>query len=167
MSFRLYALTFNGRSVASDTFTFNICTVPKGMQPPFKISSQQNNLLLGWTNPTDNGGCPVTGYAVFRDDSIGGDVTVEINQDDDANIRNNPVLKQALVTNFPTGTESNFFRYKMRVYNREGYSESSLVTFLNAGPPDAPSLPVDLIEQSATYLIVSMPLIGDANNGGS
>lgn len=55
----------------------------------------------------------------------------------------------------------------MRVYNREGSSESALITLLNAGPPDAPLSPVVLLEQSATFLRVSMPLIDDANNGGS
>jgi hypothetical protein len=109
------------------------------MQPPFKLESVPNNILIGWNDPKDNGGCPVTGYAIFRDDSIGGDVTTEVNTDNDPAIRNNPVLKQALSTNFPANTVGKFFRYKMRVYNREGFSESALVTFLNAGPPKTPS----------------------------
>ena len=146
MSFRLYALNYNGRSPVSDTFTFNVCTQPKGMQTPFKISSQPDSLVLGWDDPIDNGGCPITGYAIFRDDSIGGDVDVEINEAEDPLIRDNPILKQATVTNFPANTVGNFFRYKMRVYNREGSSESALITLLNAGPPDPPASPVVLLE---------------------
>lgn len=60
-----------------------------------------------------------------------------------------------------------FFRYKVRVNNREGSSESALVTLLNAGPPNKPAGPVVLLEQTATYLRVKMPLIDDADNGGS
>ena len=139
MQFRLYALNFNGRSPASEIFTFNVCTAPKGMQPPYKLESVPNSLLIGWDDPKDNGGCPITGYAIFRDNSIGGDVDEEVNIDNDPLIRNNPILKQARCTNYPTNTVGNFFRYKMRVYNREGFSESALVTFLNAGPPQTPS----------------------------
>ena len=79
VQFRLYALNYNGQSLASDTYTFNVCTEPKGMPPPYKISSEPNSLVLAWFDPLDNGGCPITGYAIFRDDSIGGDVTVEVN----------------------------------------------------------------------------------------
>ena len=43
--------------------------------------------------PQDDGGCPITGFALFRDDSIGGEPNVEINVDNDPSIRNNPVLR--------------------------------------------------------------------------
>ena len=35
----------------------------------------------------------MTGYAIFRDDSIGGDVDVEINEDNDPLIRDIAILK--------------------------------------------------------------------------
>ena len=92
-SFKLYALNFNGKSEPTNIYTFNACTEPKGMQPPFKISSQANALVIGWTDPIDRGGCPITGYVVFRDDSAGGEVSIEVNEDNDPLIRNNPVLK--------------------------------------------------------------------------
>ena len=167
LAFRLYALNYNGRSEASDIFKFNVCTVPKGMMPPYKIRSEPNEIVIGWSDPLDNGGCPITGYAIFRDDAQGSDVTIEVNEDDDPNIRNDPVLKQATITSFPTDTVGSFFRFKMRVFNREGSSESALITLLNAGPPDAPTQTVELLEQTATFLRVSMPLIADENNGGS
>lgn len=81
----------------------------------------------------------MTGYAIFRDDSVGGDVDIEINEENDPLIRDKAILKQATVTNYPANTVGNFFRYKMRAYNREGYTESALVSFLNAGPPDKPA----------------------------
>lgn len=63
------------------------------MQPPHKISSQPDSLVLGWTDPIESGGCPITGFAIYRDDSVGGEVTVEVNTDNDPQIRNNAVLK--------------------------------------------------------------------------
>ena len=55
----------------------------------------------------------------------------------------------------------------MRAYNREGYTESALVSFLNAGPPSKPAEAVVLLEQAATFIRVQMPLIDEAFNGGS
>ena len=63
------------------------------MSAPYKISSEPDSLVLAWLDPLDNGGCPVTGYAIFRDDSIGGDVDVEINEDNDPLIRDIAILK--------------------------------------------------------------------------
>ena len=50
-------------------------------------------MTLEWTAPNDDGGCPITGYAVFRDDGVTGDPTVEINSDNDIDIRNKPTLR--------------------------------------------------------------------------
>ena len=63
------------------------------MQPPYNISSPPNSLVLSWGDPVSSGGCPLTGFAIFRDNSIGGEVTVEVNTNDDPQIRNNAVLK--------------------------------------------------------------------------
>lgn len=55
------------------------------MQKPFKIDngSSTNNIIIGWEEPEDNGGCPITGYAVFRDDANGSDVSIEVNSVND------------------------------------------------------------------------------------
>ena len=138
------------------------------MPPPYKISSLKNSVTLAWNDPIDKGGCPITGYAIFRDEGDGvSEVTTEVNTDNDPQIRNDPTLKQSTVTFFPAATVGNRFRYKMQVFNREGYSDSALVTLLNAGPPDAPSNAVILLEQTATQIKIKMPLIAEENNGGS
>ena len=167
MSFRLYALNFNGVSEASDIDTFNVCTEPKGMPPPYKVSSVSNQLLLAWSEPLENGGCPISGFAIYRDDSYGSAVDTEVNADNDASIRDNPILRQASVTHFPPDTVGRYFRYKVEVFNREGSSDSSYVTLLNAGPPLPPTAAPVLNEQTDTYLKVSLPLVAASNNGGS
>ena len=167
VSFRLYALNFNGMSEVSDTFTFNVCTEPKGMPAPYKVTSSANELNLAWDEPQDDGGCPLSSFAIYRDDGQSGEVVTEVNTDDDPTIRNNPILRRATITNFPTDSVGQYFRYKVVVFNREGSSDSPLVTVLNAGPPDTPSSAPLLIAQTDTYIAVSLPLVSDENNGGS
>ena len=167
VSFRLYAINFNGMSEVSDTFTFSVCTEPEGMPAPYKVSSSANELNLAWNEPQDDGGCPLTGFAIYRDDGEGGEVVTEVNTDNDSEIRNNPILRQATITNFPAGSVGQYFRYKMVAFNREGSTDSALVTVLNAGPPNTPSSAPLLTDQTDTYITVSLPLISDDDNGGS
>ena len=63
------------------------------MQPPYKISSVSNELILAWNEPLENGGCPISGYAIYRDDSHGSDVDIEVNEENDSSIRGNPILR--------------------------------------------------------------------------
>lgn len=71
------------------------------------------------------------------------------------------------MTNYPVDTVGSFFRYKVRVYNREGSSESSLVTLLNSGPPARPENPPEIVERAADFIRIKMPFIDDSRNGGS
>ena len=123
-TFRLLAVNFNGNSSTSDEYTFNACIGPTSLPAPFRISGTVNAIKIGWTAPLSNGGCPITSYAVYRDDSIGGDVTTEVNSDTDASVRSNAVLREVTVTNWPTATSGSIFRFKVRVFNRESYVDS-------------------------------------------
>jgi hypothetical protein len=46
--------------------------------PPVRVSGSQTNLKLRWQIPTDNGGCPLTGFNLFVDDGAGGSITTEV-----------------------------------------------------------------------------------------
>ena len=62
----------------------------------------------------------------------------EVNSNNDPAVRENPVLRQVIATNFAAGTEGRYFRFKVRAYNREGYVDSTFLRVLNAGRPLAP-----------------------------
>jgi hypothetical protein len=36
-------------------------------------------MRLKWAEPLSNGGCPILGFALFRDDGISGNPTIEVN----------------------------------------------------------------------------------------
>jgi hypothetical protein len=86
----------------------------------------------------DKGGCPITGYAVFRDDGNGTDLIYEMNAVSDPLVRNIPTLRTLNVTNF-VGIGSTAIRFKVRAFNKEGYSDSTLRTILLAGVPITPT----------------------------
>jgi hypothetical protein len=67
------------------------------MAAPWKIASSSSSLSLEWTEPSDNGGCTITGYAVFRNDGNNGPITIEANEDQDTNIRDRPTLRKITV----------------------------------------------------------------------
>jgi hypothetical protein len=107
------------------------------MPSPFRIDegSVVDNLRIGWTKPLEDGGCPITGYSVYRDDANGGDVTTEVNQVDDPNIILNPVLREATITNFEANSAGSIYRVMVRVNNREGYADSPYFRIMNSGKP--------------------------------
>ena len=57
------------------------------MPAPWRIISTLVTMTLGWAEPLYNGGCPITGYAVFRDDGAGSAINIEVNSPNDPSIR--------------------------------------------------------------------------------
>ena len=139
-TYRVQAENFNGLGLMSDDFTFNACLVPSGMSAPIRLdASAAGALVVQWDDPLLDGGCPVSGFAVFRDNGNWGDVSTELNSVSDSSVRDNPVLRQLTITNLPLNSENMWFRIKVRVFNREGYSDSTLLRILNAGVPASPA----------------------------
>jgi hypothetical protein len=120
-------------------FTFNACTTPASFGPPYKISSTNTSIVIGWEEPSDDGGCPITSYAIFRDDGAGGTITTEVNTNNDPAIRGIPTLRQANITYFPIGSEGDTFRFMVTAFNNEGSTDSLSTSIIYAGPPDAPT----------------------------
>jgi len=139
-------MNFNGLSLdESDSFNFNACERPGSSYPPFKIGSTSSSITIGWERPTDDGGCPLIGYSVHRDDGFGGDFNTEVNIANDLAVRNMPTLRKLMVTNFPVNTGGKPFRFKVISYNREGQTDSGIATYLLAGVPSTPTLSPQLV----------------------
>lgn len=100
---------------------------------------------MEWDDPLTDGGCEILGFAVFVDDGALGDFT-EVNQENDASVRNLPGLHELVITTpFESpdalGLE---FRIKTLAYNVEGETYSDIASIVLA---DVPSAPLTLIEK--------------------
>ena len=62
------------------------------MTAPVRVTSTKTTFELQWTEPTYNGGCPLTSYAVYRDEGDSGLITTEVNSAYDTNIRDKPTV---------------------------------------------------------------------------
>lgn len=99
--FKVSALNYNGEGLLSSELSTYACIAPSNFIQPYKISSTSTTMTLGWVEPTENGGCTITGYAVFRDDGAGSSITTEVNSANDGSIRTRPSLRSATITYFP------------------------------------------------------------------
>jgi titin len=96
-------------------------------------------LTIGWTAPSDDGGCPITGYAVFRDNGAGGNIVTEVNTALDSNIRDKPTLFSMIVTYYPALPTGLTFAYQVYGYNSVGLVKSDTSSFILASIPSTPS----------------------------
>jgi hypothetical protein len=110
-------------------------------------------MTLGWTEPQSNGGCPLLGYYLLRDDGVTGVPSIEINSDNDIAVRNIPTLHSVdlVLTELDLGTK---FTFKIFAHNREGEVGSALISYLFATEPAVPSLAPVILEYSSVECYV-------------
>lgn len=85
--FKVTAFNYNGAGEFSDPYLFNSCASPSHLSAPTLKSTTDSTLTLEWSEPQDNGGCPITGYYILRDDGSSGVPSIEVNSPLDASIR--------------------------------------------------------------------------------
>ena len=117
--FKIQARNFNGWGPQSDIGAFYTCVRPSGLRIPTITATTSDSMTLTWEAPSDDGGCPIVGYAVFRDDGVSQNPTIEINSDNDAEVRGKPTLR-TLVADFDPADLGTKYTFHVRVYNREG-----------------------------------------------
>ncbi len=71
--------------------------MPSQWSKPTKISTTNSSIDISWNEPTSNGGCAITSYAVFIDDGNNGPF-VEANSNLDNSVRNLPSLSRLSIT---------------------------------------------------------------------
>jgi hypothetical protein len=176
--FKVSAYNFNGEGAMSTTpLTTYSCLAPSGLTPPARVaaSSTASTVALSWVAPTSLGGCPLTGYAVYRNDpdqsdlATGTEVFVEVNSAMDTNIRDKPDLFSATVTNFAAASTGKEFKYTLEAINAIGGTTSRTVSYVLATVPSTPSSAPTIIESltsSTQITILVAELTGDAATGG-
>lgn len=95
LPYRFYLVAFNtnGAGLASNIATYPPCNTPSGFARPSRVSSSLTSITISWQEPLNNGGCSITGYAVFVDNGANGPF-VEANVNYDISVRNIPTLTQ-------------------------------------------------------------------------
>jgi titin len=163
--FKIKTVGFNGPGDDSSEYAFRSCIVPTGFAVPTGVSDT-SSITISWTEPTYNGGCPVTGYAIYRNDGDQTDPTIEVNSNDDSAIRNNPSLRTATITYFPSSPEGLTFLFKVRVFTAETDTYSPALSIKLAGIPGTPSNEPTLVQEDTdtTQITVELGEVTDSGN---
>lgn len=166
-SYKFYvtAVNANEESDPSDEESFYSCTQPAQPDAPSRISGTDTDITLGWSNPSDNGGCVITGYRLFRDSGAGGDINTEI---DAGTLNTNPYLNEHTVA-LTAGDTGNVFKFQLYVINAAGEQTSQVAGFILAQEPDKPTnAPTqDTDQSSGTSLYIEVDELLTSENGGT
>lgn len=85
--------------------------------------------------PLNDGGCPLYGYSILRDDGASSSF-VEVHA---LQVNGNPSLDDFTVTDLPPSPTGLTVKFKIVAYNKAGYSVTSKSTsIVIASTPDAP-----------------------------
>lgn len=113
-SLRYKAINANGDSSYSDVFEAYACEAPSAPGAPTWVTSTTASISLSWTLSTDDGGCPVIGYGLFRDAGDGSAATTT--QIHTTELASDPTANGLVVTSLPTAGLGNPFVFKLKVY---------------------------------------------------
>ena len=170
--FKVRAAGYNEEGPESAIASFYACTSPSSFESPTAVQKTKTSITIQWKAPADDGGCTLSGYAVFRDDGSNGDITTEVNSANDAAVRGNPSLDNVVITNFDAGGADlgKTFRIKVTAFNIGGReADSGAVALVLASIPDTPSVgPVnDNTVTSSSKIRVTYGITSPPDNGGS
>ena len=162
--FSVQAINSNGVSLQSATTTLYACDTPSGLNTPLYVSSNQSDLTIkiSWDAPTDDGGCPVTGFEIYYD-GVNGPTKV-------SGIANNDPSIHLVNMKFSNGTVGDEYLFSVRAINQAGYTESNTIKIALASLPSPPSTaPASDSEFTNTerLKVLITPLTTNSETGGS
>ena len=73
--FYVVASNINGDSVGSNIAIIYSCLIPSGLNTPIKTGTTTSSIAISWNEPNPNG-CPITGFAIYRDTGNNDPLTV-------------------------------------------------------------------------------------------
>jgi len=151
--FKVVAVNYNGPSEASDPLSVHACVAPSAPGAPTRVTGDKTSITLTWATPSNDGGCPITGYQLMRDSGGGltDPVAIEV---DAASIAGRPALIEHKVQ-FTTSDTGKPFRYQLIAHNAESSSWSALARHVLAGPPDKPSGSLAFQYAETPYLTIN------------
>jgi titin len=175
--YRFYTVSENAVGLStsvSSIASFRACQAPSGLDPPTRVATTESSVSLSWAGPTDDGGCSITGFALFVADeaaaTAAGLTYAEVHSDA---VRNLPSLNSFTITDFSTLPTSISvganLRVQLHVFNQGGFSISSSRTLrvvLAAAPP-APAAGPARDSSATTSSLIRVTYSAPASDGGS
>jgi len=163
-NFKVQAVDINGDGTLSSVSALISCVAPSGMALPTVEAVDETTVTLGWCLPADDGGCPITGYALFRDDGAGGTIS---NAVDAGTVANKPYLFSHTAT-LGAGFTGKTVRVKVEALNSIGSTLSPALSFVLADVPGKPT-PAPSVDPTNTTTSQIKVVFQNANTdvGGS
>jgi hypothetical protein len=139
------------------------CIAPSGLDRPIQGAVSKTSVELYWMEPYDDGGCPLYGYSILRDDGAGGSF-VEVHATD---VNGKPSLNTYTVTDLPTSTSILTVKFKIKAINKAMLSVTSKPrSIVLASPPSAP-LSAPYSDSLLTTSSMIKVLFNEPSDGGS
>ena len=164
-SFKIMSVGFNGAGTESTTYSFYSWVTPFGFAAPTGVGSS-TSITITWTESQNNGGWPITGYAIYRNERDGSSATTEVNSSNDVLIRNNPSLRTAVITYFPSSSVGKTFLFRIIVFTYDSSWNSPGLLIKLAGPPGKPLSPPTLIQDETNTSKISVQMAQVSDTGG-
>lgn len=163
--FKVVSYNFNGAGTHSNIISSPACGEPSGLAKPVKLTSATTptpSITIQWTAPTSDGGCPITGYAVYVDDGAGGSF-VEANSDNDALVRGQPTLRELVVTRVSTVGAT--YRIQVVAISEVGQVTSTTLGVILASLPLQPPSPT-LVASTSSSVTLDISSFPSSSEGG-
>lgn len=132
-SFRHRSFNANGESAYSPVLQTYACVAPTAPGAPTWVTSTTSSISLSWEGSTDDGGCPIVEYRLFRDAGDGsGDASIEVHASD---LAGNSVAAGQVVTELDPADLGASFVFQVRVVNDYTSHEISVPVQSGASAP--------------------------------
>ena len=150
-----------GKSPASAISSFLACSKPSGLSAPFKVSTSITgtvSITVGWHEPSNTGGCPIVGYAVYYSLGLAGTFSEAATA-----LRAQPTARQHQI--LQATTVGAVYRIKVHAITSTHEVASPEVGIVLADLPLKPPA-MTLLSTSSSLTVVDVSGFPTASNGG-
>jgi len=162
--FKVRVIDYNGQGYESDPASYVSCVPPSGVKQPRLEKVDKTTFTIVWDLPESDGGCPITGYAIYRDDGAGGFIVTPV---DPESVSGNPYLFRHVATLTPADTGKTF-RVKIEAINIYGSLLSPALQFILADVPGKPYPPPSVDISNTTISQIKVRFLNqNSDNGGA
>lgn len=115
--FTINAINDNGESEESDIAQFYACDPPSYFNAPTYSSSDQTakTITIKWTVPSEDGGCAITGYELYRNDGDDTDPSIKV-----TDLASNDPSTLTHVVTLSSGTVGDIYKFSLIAFNFAG-----------------------------------------------